>query len=81
MSTNDTYQYKALENQVRREAKCNGYLLRRSRLHDESNGLYVLVGDSRGNRLPGAAAAPNAFLRGEGDTLENIAEGLKHLLG
>ena len=30
--------------------------------------MYVLVGDSRGNRLPGAAAAPNALRRGEGDT-------------
>jgi hypothetical protein len=81
MQTNNTRQHKALENRVRREARRKGYLLRRSRLHDDSNGLYLLVGDSRGNRLPGAAAAPNAFRRGEGDTLECIAEELGHLPG
>ena len=41
--------------------------------------MYVLVGDSRGNRLPGAAAAPNALQRGEGDTLDAIVEELSHL--
>ena len=81
MQTNNTRQHKALENLVRREARRKGYLLRRSRRHDDSNGLYLLVGDSRGNRLPGAAAAPSAFRRGEGDTLECIAEELGHLPG
>ena len=80
MQANNTRQHKALENRVRREARRKGYLLRRSRLHDDSNGLYILVGDSRGNRLPGAAAAPNAF-RGEGETLEEIAEELRHVAG
>ncbi len=81
MQINDTRQRKALEDQVRRDAERKGYLLRRSRLHDESNGLYVLVVDSRGNRLRGAAAAPNAFRRGEGDILEGIAEELRNLPG
>jgi hypothetical protein len=69
-------EHKLLENQLRREAQCKGFLLRRNRTRDrsaENYGLYVLIGDSRGNRLPGAAAAPNAFWRGEGDTLEGIA--------
>jgi len=69
-------EHKTLENRLRREAKRKGFLLRRNRTHDrsaENHGLYVLIGDSRGNRLPGAAAAPNAFWRGEGDTLEGIA--------
>lgn len=61
---------------LRREAKRKGFLLRRNRTRDrsaENHGLYVLIGDNRGSRLPGAAAAPNAFWRGEGDTLEGIA--------
>jgi hypothetical protein len=41
--------------------------------------MYVLVGDSRGNRLPGATAAPNGLRRGQGDTLDAIAEELSHL--
>ena len=68
-------EHKTLENRLRREAKRKGLLLRRNRTRDrsaENYGLYVLIGDSRG-QLPGAAAAPNAVWRGEGDTLENIA--------
>lgn len=34
-----------------------------------TNGLYVLVGDSAGNRRPGAQAPRSAFVRGEGMTL------------
>jgi hypothetical protein len=66
----------------RREAKRKGYLIRKSRTRDrsaEDYGMYVLVSDSRGNRLDGAAAAPNALRRGEGDTLEGIAEELRRL--
>jgi hypothetical protein len=81
MPTNDARQHKALENRLRREAKRKGFLLRRSRSRNpeaEDYGLYVLIGDSRGNRVPGAAAAPVAFWRGECDTLEGIAEELGH---
>jgi hypothetical protein len=73
---------KSEENRVRRDAKRKGYLLRRNRTRDhsaENYGLYVLIGDSRGNHIPGAAAAPNAFWRGEGDTLEGITEELAAL--
>ena len=72
-------EHKVLENRLRREAKRKGFLLRRNRTRDcsaENHGLYVLIGDSKGNLLPGAAAAPNAFWRGEGDTLEGIAQDL-----
>jgi hypothetical protein len=44
---------KSLENRVRRAAVCKGYLLRKSRLAEYA-GLYVLVCDSRGNRIPGS---------------------------
>jgi hypothetical protein len=70
MSTN-----KSEEDRIRREAKAKGYLLRRNRTRDrsaENYGLYVLIGDSAGNRRPAAAAAPNAFWRGEGSTLADI---------
>ncbi|OCB32814.1 hypothetical protein A5676_04445 [Mycobacterium malmoense] len=72
-------EHKMLENRLRRVAKRKRFLLRRNRTRDrsaENYGLYVLIGDCAGNRHPGAAAAPNAFLRGEGDTLEHIAEEL-----
>ena len=72
----DSRDHKTLENRLRREAKRKWFLLRRNRTRDRSAdnyGLYVLIGDSKGNLLPGAAAAPLAFWRGEGDTLEGIA--------
>ncbi len=72
-------EHRTLENRLRREAKRKGFLLRRNRTRDrwaDNYGLYVLIGDSTGNRLRGAAAAPNAFWRGEGDTLESIAREL-----
>jgi hypothetical protein len=74
----------AMLQRQRREAKRKDYLIRKSRTRDrwaDDYGMYVLVGDSRGNRLPGAAAAPNAFRRGEGDTVDGIAEELRHLPG
>ena len=50
--------------------KREGFLLRKSRRRDrtaDDYGLYVLVGDSRGNRLPGAQPPVlPAFARGEG---------------
>jgi hypothetical protein len=73
---------KTLENRLRREAKRKGMLLRRNRTRDrsaENYGLYLLIGDSAGSRRAGAAAAPNAFWRGEGDMLSGIAEELARL--
>jgi hypothetical protein len=72
-------EHKTLENRLRREARRKGFLLRRNRTRDrwaDNYGMYVLIGDSAGNRYPGAAAAPNAFWRGEGDTLDGIAQEL-----
>lgn len=66
---------KSHEARVRRTAKHRGYLLRKSRTRNpyaDDYGLYVIVTDSRGNRLPGAAAAPNELRRGEGTTLDAI---------
>ncbi len=63
------------ENRVRREVKAKGYLLRRNRTRNhaaDNYGLYLLIGDSAGNRRPGAAAAPNAFRRGAGATLAAV---------
>ncbi|MGV0159897.1 hypothetical protein ACRU3B_10715 [Mycobacterium colombiense] len=68
-------QTKTHEARVRRAAKHRGYLLRKSRArnpHADDYGLYAIVTDTRGNRLPGAAAAPNALRRGEGATLSAI---------
>ena len=73
---------KNLENRLRREAKRKGYLLRRSRSRNpraDDYGLYVLVSDSRGNRLPGAQAPQSAFANGEGSMLAGIAEALARL--
>jgi hypothetical protein len=58
-----------LENRLRREARRKGFLLRRNRTRDR-------WADNAGNRCPGAAAAPNAFWRGAGDTLDGIAQEL-----
>lgn len=65
-----------VESRVRRAALRKGYLLRKSRTRNrwaDDYGLYVLVADSRGNRLPGATGARNALSRGEGMTLEQVA--------
>jgi hypothetical protein len=73
---------KSHENRVRRIAKRKGYLLRKSRSHDphaEDHGLYVLIGDSTGNRLPGAQAPRSAFARGEGMTLDDTETALAAL--
>ena len=63
------------ENRVRRAARRRGYLLRKSRSRDtraDDFGLFVLVTDTRGNRLAGAQASRSAFARGEGQTLADI---------
>jgi hypothetical protein len=78
------HEHKALENQLRGEAKRKGLLLRRSRARDQERwpdeyGLYVLIGDCAGNRRPGAAAAPAAFRNGWGGDLADIARELDGL--
>jgi hypothetical protein len=48
----------------------------KSRRRDRSAadyGLYVLVGDSRGNRLPGAQAPLSAFAKGDEMSLIDAA--------
>lgn len=70
---------KTRENRLRREALRNGYLMRKSRRRDpgaDDYGLYVLVDDSRGNRMPGAQAPYSAFARGDGMTLAGIEAAL-----
>ena len=70
---------KTHENRVRRQALRNGYLMRKSRSRDpraDDYGLYVLVDDSRGNRLSGAQAPYSAFARGDGMTLAGIEAAL-----
>ncbi len=74
MSQNTT---KVREGLLHRLAKSRGYMLVKSRRRDpraEDFGLYVLVGDSRGNRVAryGGQAAVFAFAKGEGMTLDEI---------
>ncbi len=74
MSRNTT---KVREGRFHRLAKSRGYMLVKSRRRDpraEDFGLYVLVGDSRGNRVGryGGQAAVSAFAKGEGMTLDEI---------
>jgi len=62
----------ALENRLRREAKRKGYVLRKSRTRNplaDDYGRFVLMADTRGARVPGAAAASNAaaMRTGHGD--------------
>jgi hypothetical protein len=68
---------KVRENRLRRMAARQGYMLVKSRRRDpraQDYGLYVLVGDSKGNRLGrhGGQAAVSAFAKGEGMTLDRI---------
>lgn len=66
---------KSHEARVRRSAKHRGFLLRKSRTRNpyaDDFGLYVIVDDTRGNRLPGAQAPISALARGEGMTLNDI---------
>ncbi len=61
----DTRQHKTLENRLRREAKRKGLLLRRNRIRAraaENNGLYVLIGDSEGNRAVGSGSSAQRLL-------------------
>ena len=67
--------FKSHENRVRRLARREGWLLRKSRTRNagaEDYGLYVIVDDCRGNRCPGAQASYSAFARGEGRSLAEI---------
>lgn len=68
---------KSRENRLRRTAYQRGYMLVKSRRRDpqaEDFGLYVLVGDSAGNRhgRRGGQAALSAFVNGEGGTLDDV---------
>jgi len=68
-----------VESELSREATAKGLLLRRNRSLDpsaEGYGLYVLIADRTDNRLPDSKVAADAFLRGEGDTLDGIADDL-----
>ena len=70
---------KSHENRVRRLARSEGWLLRKSRTRNidaEDYGLYVIVDDCRGNRFPGAVAPYSAFARGEGRSLADIEDEL-----
>jgi hypothetical protein len=70
---------KVRENRLRRMAQRRGYLLIKSRRRDPGAldyGLFVLVDDTAGNRVHGAAAVTNAFDRGEGMTLDDVEEAL-----
>ena len=66
---------KSYENRVRRLARREGWLLRKSRTRNtdaEDYGLYVIVDDCMGNRFPGAQAPYSAFARGEARSLADI---------
>jgi hypothetical protein len=71
---------KSRENRLRRQAERLGYMLVKSRKRDYA-GLYVLVGDSRGNRIGqrGGQAAISAFYKDEGQDLDGIEQELQVL--
>jgi len=69
----------SLERKLSREAEAKGLLLWRNRTRDpsaEGYGLYVLIADCPDNRLPDSKVASDAFLRGDGDTLDGVADDL-----
>lgn len=71
----DEQQHKVKENRLRRAAERQGYRLVKSRRRDPralDYGLYVLIADTAGNRLPRAQAPVSTFARGEGKTLDEI---------
>lgn len=68
---------KSRETRLRRSAERQGLMLVKSRRRDphaSDFGLYVLVDDSKGNRVGryGGQAAVSAFARGEGVTLDDV---------
>ena len=68
---------KIRENRLRRMAARQGVLLVKSRRRDpraDDYGLYVLVSDSKGNRVGrrGGQAAVSDFARGHGMTLDGV---------
>ncbi|PBC35031.1 hypothetical protein CJ179_50180 [Rhodococcus sp. ACS1] len=70
------------EDRVRRAAKREGYLLRKSRTRTvdaDDYGMYVLVSDTAGNRRPGAQEPISAFRRGDGQPLDGIEQELHAL--
>lgn len=73
----ETQSDKVRENRLRRMAARRGYILVKTRRRDPlalDYGLYVLVDDSRGNRVGrrGGQAAISAFANGEGMTLDEV---------
>jgi hypothetical protein len=72
---------KVRENRLRRAAERQGLMLIKSRRRDPraiDYGLYVLVSDTKGNRIGryGGQAAVSDFARGYGMTLDEIEEQL-----
>jgi hypothetical protein len=71
---------KTMAARLRRVAARQGLMLVKSRTGPQSaaHGLYVLVNDSRGNRVGryGGQAAVSAFYRGHGLSLEAVASEL-----
>ena len=68
---------KVHENRLRRMAERQGLLLVKSRRRDPlalDYGLYVLVSDTKGNRVGryGGQAAVSAFATGDGLTLDEV---------
>lgn len=73
---------KVRENRLRRAAQRQGLILVKSRRRDPralDYGLYVLVDDTKGNRMPGAQAPISAFAKGDGVTLDEIEKELRGL--
>ena len=71
--------HKTLESELSRQARVRGLLLRRNPSRDpsaEGYGLYVLIADCPSNHLPDSKVTSRAFLRGEGQTLDGIADDL-----
>jgi hypothetical protein len=73
---------KVQENRLRRMAERQGMMLVKSRRRDPralDYGLYVLVDDSRGNRIGrhGGQAAVSDFANGHGMTLAEIEKALE----
>ncbi len=75
-------QYKTYENRLRRAADRQGYMLVKSRRRDPhatDYGKYVLVDDTKGNRVGrhGGQAAISQLAEGWGDTLDGIDQELR----
>jgi hypothetical protein len=77
----DDSERKVWENRLRREALRQGWLLVKSRRRDpraHDYGLYVLVADKAGNRMPGSQASVSEFAAGAGMTLAEVEKTLSN---